>query len=102
MRILVNNLPEPLTVRDVLLIYQRRGMLKALFKELKSGLGIGQHQVTKDSGRVERSVSICLMSYLFLMHWHLEFAGSIGKAWSLFASRQHLLWTLNRRPIESF
>lgn len=93
-RILVTNLPEPLTARDVLLIYQRRWMIEVLFKELKSGLGIGQHQVTKDPGRVERSVSLCLMAYLFLMRWHLEVEGSAGKAWSLFASRQHLLWTL--------
>ena len=93
-RILVTNLPEPLTARDVLLIYQRRWMIEVLFKELKSGLGIGQHQVTKDPGRVERSVSLCLMAYLFLMRWHLEVEGSTGKAWSLFASRQHLLWML--------
>lgn len=93
-RLLVTNLPEPLTAHDVLLIYQRRWMIEVLFKELKSGLGIGQHQVTKEPGRVERSVSLCLMAYLFLMRWHLEVEGSTGKAWSLFASRQHLLWTL--------
>lgn len=93
-RILVTNLPEPLTARDILLIYQRRWMIEVLFKELKSGLGIGQHQVTKDSERVERSVGLCLMAYLFLMRWHLEVEGSNGKAWSLFASREQLLWTL--------
>lgn len=93
-RILVTNLPEPLTARDVLLIYQRRWMIEVLFKELKSGLGIGQHQVTKEPGRVERSISLCLMAYLFLLRWHLEVEGSTGKTWSLFASRQHLLWTL--------
>ncbi|HZC03672.1 MAG TPA: hypothetical protein VE844_20700, partial [Gammaproteobacteria bacterium] len=37
------------------------------FKELKSGLGLGQAQVTKDAARVERSVAVTLMTYLVVL-----------------------------------
>ena len=58
-----------MTLRDILLIYQRRWHTGVLFKELKTGLGLGQHQVTGNIGRIERSVTITLMAYLFLLRW---------------------------------
>jgi hypothetical protein len=45
-KLLVTNLLE-LTGRQVIDIYQRRWSVEILFKELKSGLGLGEHQVTK-------------------------------------------------------
>lgn len=51
-KVLLTNLPN-LTSRDILTIYQKRWHTEVMFKELKSGLGLGQMQVTKDSGRYE-------------------------------------------------
>lgn len=93
-RILLTNLPEPVSARQVLMVYQRRWPIEVLFKELKSGIGMGQHQVTKDPGRVERSIALCLMAYLFLMRWFVEVHGTDGKAWSFFAARQCLMDSL--------
>lgn len=89
-RILLTNLPKELTARQILGIYHKRWMVEVLFKELKSGLGIGQHQVTRDLGRVERSISLCLMAYLMLLRLHVEVSGSKGESWSFFSAREHL------------
>lgn len=84
----VTNLPDSLTERQLLQIYQRRWQTEVLFKELKSGLGLGEHQVTKDPGRVERSVKISLMAYLLLV----RLQQSQQPSWSIFAFKQELFW----------
>ena len=65
-KLLVTNLLE-LTGRQVIDIYQRRWAIEILFKELKSGLGLGEHQVTKKLPRIEKSLGIALIAYLFLL-----------------------------------
>lgn len=65
-KILVTNLPAA-TSRQVISIYQRRWSVEIIFKELKSGLGLGEHQVTGDKNRVEKSVGIAVIAYLFLL-----------------------------------
>jgi hypothetical protein len=65
-KILVTNLPGA-TPRQVISIYQRRWPIEIIFKELKSDLGLGQHQVTKDERRVEKSIGIAIIAYLFLL-----------------------------------
>ena len=91
-KVLLTNLPENVIVRDILLIYQRRWHTEVLFKELKSGLGLGEHQVTKDMGRIERSVAISLLAYLFLLRWHLEEQRFHKPNWSLFDAKQRFTW----------
>jgi hypothetical protein len=65
-KIIVTNLTE-LTPRQVLCIYNRRWSVEILIWELKSGLGLGQHQVTKKENRIEKSFGIAIVSYLFLI-----------------------------------
>ena len=77
------------TLRQVISIYQRRWSVEILFKELKSALGLGQHQVTKESGRVEKSIGIALLAYLFL----LRACGDEirpGTSWSIFQLQDQL------------
>jgi hypothetical protein len=38
--------------------------VELLFKELKGVVGMGQHQVTKQTDRVERSVAVAIIAYL--------------------------------------
>jgi hypothetical protein len=81
-KILVTNLPGA-TARQVLAIYQRRWAIELLFKELKSGVGLGEHQVTKDETRVEHSFGVAILAYLLLLR--VGHATIIpGHAWSLF------------------
>jgi hypothetical protein len=85
-KILVTNLPGA-TTRQVLAIYQRRWAVELLFKELKSGVGLGEHQITKDEPRVEHSFGVAILAYLLLLRaGHEEIVA--GHAWSLFQLQQ--------------
>ncbi len=85
-KILVTNLPG-VTARQVIAIYQRRWPIEIMFRELKSGVGLGEHQITKDEKRVEHSFGIAILAYLLLLR-----AGSKeiqpGKSWSIFQLQQ--------------
>jgi hypothetical protein len=81
-KILVTNLVE-MTARQVLCIYQRRWGIEILFKELKSGIGLGEHQVTKDINRIEKSFSIAIIAYLVLIRARKMDICS-GQPWSIF------------------
>jgi hypothetical protein len=65
-KLLVTNLLE-LTVRQVIDIYQRRWAVEILFKELKSGLRLGEYQVTKRLPRIEKSLGMALSADLLLL-----------------------------------
>ena len=81
-KILVTNLVE-LTARELLCIYQKRWPIEILFKELKSGMGLGQHQVTKDADRIEKSIGIAIIAYLVLVRARKADISS-GRPWSIF------------------
>jgi len=81
-KLLVTNLLE-LTARQVIDIYQRRWAIEILFKELKSGLGLGEHQVTKKLPRIEKSLGIALIAYLLLLRARKEDIKP-GQPWSIF------------------
>jgi hypothetical protein len=81
-KILVTNLPQ-LTPRQVVSIYQKRWAIELVNWELKSGLGLGQHQVSGDEKRSTNSVGIAVLAYLFLLRaCHREITP--GQSWSIF------------------
>jgi hypothetical protein len=80
-KILVTNLAE-LTPRQVVCIYQKRWAMELLNWERKSGLGLGQHQVSGDEGRVEKSVGLAVLAYLLLMR-ACQHEIVPGKPWSI-------------------
>jgi hypothetical protein len=69
------------------------------FKELKSGLGLGHAQVTKDAARVERSVAITLMAYLVVLCLQAKHIKP-GTAWSVFALKQKFAWDVGAQQIK--
>ena len=87
-KILVTNLPGA-TGRQVISIYQRRWSVEIIFRELKSGLGLGEHQVTGDKNRVEKSVGIAVIAYLFLLRARKNDVLP-GKPWSIFQLQNNL------------
>jgi hypothetical protein len=97
-KILVTNLPE-LTPRQILSVYQRRWSVELLFWELKSGLGLGAHQVTKEKDRIEKSVGIAIISYLFLLRARRKDIHS-GKSWSIFQLQNNFRIELLTNQIE--
>jgi len=87
-KILVTNLAE-LTAGQVVCIYQKRWAIELINWELKSGLGLGEHQVSGDTNRSEKSVGIAVLAYLFVLRvCHHEIIP--GKPWSIF-QLQHAL-----------
>jgi hypothetical protein len=59
-KIFVTNLPE-VADRQVVDGYRRRWSVELLMKELNGATGFGQHQVTKDPQRVDRSGAISIL-----------------------------------------
>jgi DDE family transposase len=87
-KLLVTNLAE-LPPRQVVSIYQKRWAVELIHWELKSGLGLGEHQVSGDQNRSEKSIGIAVLAYLFVLRaCHHEIVP--GKPWSIF-QLQHAL-----------
>lgn len=88
-KLLVTNLPEAST-GEILSHFARRWMVEVTFKELKSGLHLGQMQVTKEERRIQRSVALPVMAYLLLLRLYgLELKPEQGA--SLFALKQRFV-----------
>lgn len=96
-KLLVTNLPQA-TAHLTVALYLRRWPVELCIKELKSVVGLGQHQVTKDAARVERSVAVAVMAYLLLLRLR---AKQIKPAcsWSAFTLKQELAWEWSTRQL---
>ena len=86
-KILVTNLTE-LTPRYVVFAYQKRWAIEQINRELKSDLGMGEHQVRQDEGRIEKSFGMAVLAYLFLIRVCRDDLRP-GQSWSL-AHLQHV------------
>ena len=84
----MTNLAE-LTPSQVVCTYQKRWAIELMHWELKSGLGLGEHQVSGDKNRSEKSVGIAVLAYVFVLRvCHHKIIP--GQPWSLF-QLQHTL-----------
>jgi len=87
-KILVTNLDE-WTPRQVVSAYQRRWPVEQINRELKTDLGLGAHQVSREEGRIEKSFGIAVLAYLLLIRaCHQEILP--GTSWRI-AHLQHAL-----------
>ncbi len=87
-KILVTNLDE-WTPRQVVGAYQRRWPVEQINRELKTDLGLGAHQVSREEGRIEKSFGMAVLAYLLLIRaCHQEMLP--GTSWSI-APLQHAL-----------
>jgi len=85
-KILVTNLDEWIP-RQVVSAYQRRWPVEQINRELKTDLGLGEHQVSGEEGRIEKSFGIAVLAYLLLLRaCHQEIRP--GTSWSI-AQLQH-------------
>jgi len=97
-KILVTNLPD-VTARQVVDVYRRRWTVERLIEELKGATGLGQHQVTKDPQRVERSVAMSVMAYLVIVKFRAHDIPEQG-SWSLLTLKQNFTWQLAQGQLE--
>lgn len=70
-KFLVTNLPDAST-GTILSYYARRWAVEVTFKELKSGLHLGQMQVTKEEERIQRSIALPVMAYVLLLRLYAD------------------------------
>jgi hypothetical protein len=85
-KILVTNLDE-WTRRQVVGAYQHRWPVEQINRELKTDLGLGAHQGSREEGRIEKSFGIAVVAYLLLSRaCHQEILP--GTSWSI-AQLQH-------------
>jgi Transposase DDE domain len=85
-KILVTNLDEWIP-RQVVSAYQRRWPVEQINRELKTDLGLGEHQVSTEEQRIEKSFGIAVLAYLLLIRaCHQEILP--GTSWSI-AQLQH-------------
>ncbi len=98
-QIFVTNLPETLSARDIVAIYLRRWWVELLNKELKGVVGLGQHQVTKEVGRVERSVAVAIMACLLLLKLRAQDIPA-NRPWSAFRLQRAFAWEVMQAQCE--
>jgi hypothetical protein len=89
-KVIVTNLNEA-TTGEILSHHARRWGVEVTFKELKSGLHLGQMQVTKKPERVVRALLLPILAYLLLLRLY-------GREGSLDAG--FTLWQLKHRFLE--
>lgn len=97
-KLLVTNLPRA-TAHTTVACYLRRWPVELCIKELKGAGGLGQHQVTKEAARVERSVAVAMMAYLLLLRLRAKQIKP-GTSWSAFTLKQGLAWDWGARQLK--
>jgi hypothetical protein len=97
-KLLVTNLPQA-TAHLTVALYLRRWPVELCIKELKGVVGLGQHQVTQDAARVERSVAVAVMAYLLLLRLRAKQIKP-GSSWSAFTLKQELVWDWGARQLQ--
>lgn len=96
--ILVTNL-QGVTARHIVMIYAKRWHVELLIKEVKGVCGLAQAQLTKEQGRVERSVALSFMAYLLLIICQRQDIPQQGP-WSAFALKQAFIWQTAHDQLE--
>ena len=97
-KLLVTNLPQA-TAHTTVAVYLRRWPVELCIKELKGAVGLGQHQVTRDAARVERSVAVAVMAYLLLLRLRAKQIKP-GTSWSAFTLKQQFAWAAGARQLK--
>jgi hypothetical protein len=94
---LVTNLPD-VRAWPIVELYRRRWSVEILIKELTGVTGLGQHQVTKDQQRVERSGAIAVVAYLTSVKCRAQDIPE-QSARSLLTLTRHFAWQLYQGPL---
>lgn len=97
-KIIVTNLTE-VSAGGILSIYARRWGVELTIKELKSGLHLGQMQVTKDAERVRRAVALSVLAYLVLVRLYGRDAAR-SEAWSLFKLKERFIGEMAQDAVQ--
>jgi hypothetical protein len=95
--LLVTTLPQAPAHLTVAL-YLRRWPVALCSKEGKGVVGLGQHHVTKEAARVQRSGAVAVLAYLRLLRLRAK-QSKPGRSWSAFTLKQELAWDWGTRHL---
>jgi Transposase DDE domain len=98
-KIRVTNLPKTVTAREVVGVYLRRWGIELLMKELKGVVGLGQHQVTRKTARVERSVAMAIRADLLLLKLRAKDIPA-DRPWRAFCLQRAFAWEVMQGQCE--
>jgi hypothetical protein len=90
-KILVTHLPETVPARQRVGIYLRRWAVARRGKELKGGVGLGQHPVTKQATRVARAVASAILASWLLLKLRAQ-EMTPNRPWSAFRLQRAFAW----------
>ena len=90
--ILLTNLPD-VTARQVVEMDRRRWAVELLMKALKGATGLGQHQVTNEPKRVERSVAISMIASLMRLKFRAQDMPERGR-WRVLTRKRNYTWQI--------
>jgi Transposase DDE domain len=96
-KIVVTSLPD-IRARQVVDVYRRWWSGERLIKELKGAPGLGQHQVTNDPSRIERSVALSIMTYLLRRKFRAHDMPLQGP-WSVFTIKRNFTWQMAQAQV---
>ncbi len=88
-KLIVTNLDSP-SATQVLSTYSRRWSVEVCFKELKSGLHLGEMQVTREPQRVVKALLLPVLAYLLLLRLYGKEVEP-NKGYSLTALKQRFV-----------
>ena len=97
-KIIVTNLTEA-SAGAILSIYAWRWGIEVTIKELKSGLHLGQMQVTKERERVGRSVALSVLAYLLLARLYGR-DEACTQSWSLFKLKERFIGEVAQEAVQ--
>jgi Transposase DDE domain len=97
-KLLVTHRPDT-RARQVVDVSRRRWSVERRMKALQGATGLGQHQVTKDPPRVERSRALSVMAYLMIVKWHAQDIPEKGP-WSMYTLKRNFMWQLAQGQLE--
>jgi hypothetical protein len=86
-----------LTPSHVVCLDQKRWAIELLNGELTSGLGVGEHQVSGDTNRREKSVGMAVLAYLFVLR-ACHHAMGPGKTLAYFSAAAYAAVTGHDEP----
>lgn len=98
-RILVTNASS--NASQTLALYQRRWYIEVLFRELKSGMGLGAHQVNTAFHQIENSIGVSLLAYTLLLKLKADSIPK-DKSWSIFDLKNQFLNECMQQKLLSF
>lgn len=98
-KVIATNLPNAKN-KQVVAIYARRWWVEIVIKELKSVIGLGRHQVTKDIASTEKSFAISFIAYLTIIKFQ---ACDIPKkgSWGIFTLKNNFTLKIFKEHVEN-